>query len=487
MTRLGAAAKRNNTPVSSRRTARFGRRAFVYGVGTAGIALPFLEGTPERSAFAQSATTPRFGLYVCTACGVVQSGNGGFGSSDPERFWPSETGELTTASLAADTDRCTGILADYADRLLIVRGVNMQHGNAGCGHAQGLVQTLTAMRVSGSNNNTTAQGPSVDNVVADALGVTSLNLYAGEMKYYITNMLSFRSAGAARAAENNPYRLYQDLTGLTSTDNGSGGGSGEEDSMAARLLARRASVNDLVRDDLSSLLSRPELSKADKDRLDLHFSSLRDLENNMASLGLSCTEQGLSVSEIEAIQNGFQSTRNTEQISMLQMELVALSFACNTTQVAALQVGDGTDKSIYNVNGQDTEVFHHVSHRVNSDGTGGGSIANAVEKHAAIDRIRMESLKTTLDKWAQYDTPGGPLLDNGFIYWTNHVAEGPSHTFNNLPIIVAGSGGGYLKQGAYVDAGGATNGQVLATLANANGVPMDGFGDANGTVPEMLA
>jgi hypothetical protein len=204
-------------------------------------------------------------------------------------------------------------------------------------------------------------------------------------------------------------------------------------------------------------------------------------------VGLSCTEEGLSVSAIEAIQNGFQSTRNTEEVSMLHMELVALSFACNTTQVAALQIGDGTDKSIYNVDGQDTEVFHHVSHRVNSDGTGGGAIANAMEKHAGIDRIRMQSLKLTLDKWAQYDTPSGPLLDNGFLYWTNHVAEGPSHSFNNLPIIIAGSGGGYLKQGAYVDAGGAKNGQVLATLANANGVPMDGFGDATSTVPEMIA
>ena len=35
--------------------------------------------------------------------------------------------------------------------------------------------------------------------------------------------------------------------------------------------------------------------------------------------------------------------------------------------------------------------------------------------------------------------------------------EGPSHSFKNLPIIIAGSAGGYLKQGQYVDAGRSTN------------------------------
>ena len=81
----------------------------------------------------------------------------------------------------------------------------------------------------------------------------------------------------------------------------------------------------------------------------------------------------------------------------------------------------------------------------------GTEIPNAVELHTKIDRIRMGTFKYLLDRWKTYSTPNGPLLDNAFAMWTSHVANGPSHSFNNLPIIIAGSAGGYLKQGQYVD------------------------------------
>ena len=81
---------------------RINRRAFLRAAGTAGVGLPFLEGMPERSAFAQS-ESPVFGFFICTSCGVVQqSGN------DPERFWPTEAGPLTTESMNAfAAERCT--------------------------------------------------------------------------------------------------------------------------------------------------------------------------------------------------------------------------------------------------------------------------------------------------------------------------------------------------------------------------------------------
>jgi len=81
----------------------------------------------------------------------------------------------------------------------------------------------------------------------------------------------------------------------------------------------------------------------------------------------------------------------------------------------------------------------------------------------------MKTFKYLLDKWATYATPNGPLLDNAFAMWTNHVAAGPSHSFRNLPIIIAGSGGGYLKQGQYVDAGGVNNGKLFNSLITAAG------------------
>jgi len=101
---------------------RPGRRAFLRTVGGLGIGLPFLEGLPERSAFAQdaAAAAPSFGMFICTANGVVQAFR-----QEPEKFWPTQLGALTPDGMRAfANDRATGLLADYASKLLIVRGVN---------------------------------------------------------------------------------------------------------------------------------------------------------------------------------------------------------------------------------------------------------------------------------------------------------------------------------------------------------------------------
>jgi len=57
------------------------------------------------------------------------------------------------------------------------------------------------------------------------------------------------------------------------------------------------------------------------------------------------------------------------------------------------------------------------------------------------------------------------LFDKSFLMPTDHVADGLiSHSFRNVPHIIAGDAGGYLKQGAYIGAGNVTNNQLFNTL-----------------------
>ena len=163
-----------------------------------------------------------------------------------------------------------------------------------------------------------------------------------------------------------------------------------------------------------------------------------------------------------------------EDVAKLHIDLVAFAFACNASRVATLQIGDGTDGTRYTVNGTQSERFHWISHRQTSDGNDGQPIANAVEVHVEIDRIRMRTFKHLLDRFSSYTLPSGTLLDAAFALWTSHVAIGPSHSFNNLPIIIAGGAGGFLRQGQYVDAGGVGNNRLLNTLITANGVRRNG-------------
>ena len=458
------------------------RRAFLCGAGTLAIGLPFLEGLPERSAWAAD-KPPVFSLFIVAACGVVG-----------KKFFPDATGALTSSGLAAMTGKATSVLAPHAANLLFVKGINFPMGGpTSCGHAQGLCQSLTAAPSVGNANSAYSTGISADMVIAKAANPNAgdpLTLYAGNKRGYIAERISFRGSGAGqvRAADDNPYTLYSKLVGLTQ----SGGGSGSTgDTAAAELLATRKSVNDLVRDQINGLLANPKLSAADRQRLQQHFDSIRDAEVTMGNMGTACTQAGLSSSQLDALKSGlaFKMDGMIESVAMLHLELVALAFACNYNRVATLQHGEGTDATKYNVpsNAGLNWPFHHLSHRVQSD-SATGSNPTAEQAHAEIDVLRMKTLLHGLDAFKARG-----LFDKSFIMWTNHVADGPSHSFKNVPHIIAGDAGGYLKQGAYIDAGNVTNNKLFNTLIPAairdvnSEIPNFGAGTGTGQIAGMLA
>jgi hypothetical protein len=246
-------------------------------------------------------------------------------------------------------------------------------------------------------------------------------------------------------------------------------------------------VNDLVLEELNSLKSRAELSAADKQNLELHFQSIRDIENSMMTLaenpavvGEACSKDGIDAERLEALKSGFAFSTNgmIEEVAKLHMQVVAVAFSCNYNHVAAMQWGDGTDQTRYGVpsNASLNWPFHHLSHRVQSDATSGNN-PTAEAAHAEIDRLRMETLKAGLDAFAVRG-----LQDKAVVMWTNHVADGPSHTMRNVPHIIWGSPGGYLKSGQFIDGGNAPNNRVLATLVSALGVPTSGMSSASGDI-----
>jgi hypothetical protein len=459
---------------------RLNRRAFLRGAGAVAIGLPFLEGLPLRSAWAAD-NPPVFSLFIVAACGVV----GG-------KFFPNTVGPLTTSSLAAMSDKATSVLAPHADHLLFLKNINFpMNGPTSCGHAQGLCQSLTAAPSEGMSQNAYSTGISADMVIAKAVNENAtdpLTLYAGNKKNgYIAERISFKGGGAGqvRPADDNPYMLYSKLVGLTQTR------SGAPDPAAAELITTRKSVNDLVRGELNALLRDTRLSTADRMRLQQHFDSLRDVETTMASMAASCTADGLSSSQLDALKSGlaFQTNGMIEDVAKLHLELVALAFACNFNRVATLQHGDGTDATKYNVpsNASLGWPFHHISHRVQSDSATGMN-PTAEQAHAEIDVVRMNTLLHGFDA---FQARG--LFDKSFIMWTNHVADGPSHSFKNVPHIIAGNAGGYLKQGAYLDGGNVTNNLLFNTLITAavrdksNATQDFGNGMGSGQIAGMLA
>jgi len=87
------------------------RRAFLRGAGTVAIGLPFLEGLPERSAWA-AGSPPVFTMFIVGSCGVVG-----------ESFLPDATGALTTSGLAGMTTKAVSALSAHAPNLTMLKQI----------------------------------------------------------------------------------------------------------------------------------------------------------------------------------------------------------------------------------------------------------------------------------------------------------------------------------------------------------------------------
>jgi len=437
---------------------RSNRRAFLRGMAGATVALPFLESLPERSAWAATGPKPVFGFFLCSVGGVVRSS-----------FLPAAPGPLTAAGLGA-AGKATSNLSAHADNLLFVSGINWPAG-AGMGdsHVDGLCAALTARvpLMNGGADKATSTGPSADAFIAAKVHPDRgpLALYAGNVKNgFEAQRLSFSGPGTLVPVIDNPYALYQELMGL------------DRPTADELLLKSRKSVHDLVRDELKALIQHPRLSAADRQRLQLHFDSIRDAETTMTRV---CSTAGLDVPTLSGLATYKYDAHRTDEMVGLHMSLVAMAFACNYRRAASLQWGDPYDRTIYDVPSNARQwIFTYVSHRVMSDSAVGSDASDplAAAAHAEIDGVRMKTLASGLD---HFKARG--LADQCFVMWTNHYAEGPSHSFYDIPHIIWGNGGGFLKQGLYVDANKTTNNRLLNTLISAalqdTNTIVDDFGD----------
>lgn len=424
------------------------RRAFLYGLGGVGIGLPFLESAPEHSAWAQD-EQPVFVLFVGTGNGIIA-----------DEFWPA-LGPLTDL---ATHPNATGILGDFADNLLMIRGLRTPLGPNSDTHGQSYPQMLTGAPYSttvrtGPLSHATA--PSLDVILAPLLNpgaADPLTLYSGMKSGFVGEAMSWTAEGNVRPAEGNPFTVYTQL--VAAAEQGTAPGT-----LADAVLVRRQSAIDLARDELVSFRGRANLSQSDSLRLEQHLEALRNLERSLSAVPVStCSTEQLDVAGITASNETFEQDGMVEVVSKLQLELAAFAFACNLNHVATLQSGDGLDMTRYDVPDARGWTFHHISHQVQSD----AQISDdpiAVAAHAQIDRLRMETLAHGLRKFEAHG-----LLDKALILWTNQFGDGRHGISADLRHILVGNPYGRLKSGQFIKSSGGYNGELLTTIAQIMGV-----------------
>jgi hypothetical protein len=483
------------------------RRRFLRGLAGVTIGLPILESLTPRFARARDAVqADPFIIYFRQPCGVAAEQNTQEVGAEPERFWPAALGPLTSdgvAGLALDE------LTAHLDKLLVIGNVNYEPFDYGDGHARGALQALTARGplAGTSGGGAEADGESIDMYVARQLnpaGADSLFLYAGAQNGWLGGpCVSYRGAGVRHAAERNPHNAFLNVMGDSSGD----------EQVALKNATRRASVNDLVREQMSRLLAHPRLGANDRSRLQDHFDAIRDVE-----VQVMCERDAAEEAEIETGSSGFDDPTGDAVIrtARLHSKVAALAVACGMTRSAVIQLGVGNGGDL-RFNDQDTgqlmENFHYISHRRLSHDAEGAIIAGSDVLHHKVDRHFASMFRTLIESVAAFEMPDGTsLLDAGVCAWYNDNSNGPQHCTWDVPWVLAGGANGALKQGQYVDAvdrsgGGRRCGRsadqapttiaqlhnTLATVVGVrkdNGDPVDDFGDPalpGGRLDNLLA
>jgi hypothetical protein len=470
------------------------RRLVLAGLGGAALGLPLLESWP-RLAKAQTAAGPEpFVVFFRQACGVATTQLTPAMTTEPERFWPREFGALTAANVR---ERALDELTTYLPKTLLV-GVNKNnYNNYADPHAVGAQQGLTGRgptpETAGKAGQTEADGESLDHRIGRELntdGRDSLFLYTGPDGGWLGgSCISYRAAGQRRAGLRNPWNAYQVITGGT---------GGLAPDVAAQVARGQKSVNDLVRGQLQELMGRPTISTADRQRLDLHFTAVRELE-----VALTCRLEQDQLQKIEAGSSVFNSVEHDDILShtRLHSEVAALAIACGHTRSVCIQVGEGNSGQLrfrHPETGQLMDNYHFISHRVKSDANLGDAITGSDLLHHYIDRYHAQMFRHLLDVLSAHVLPeGNSLLDRGVAIWLNDNANGPAHSIKNVPFVLCGSANGFFKQGQYVELDGYENlCQVLNTIGTAVGLkgetggPLETFGDptlARGVRSEMMA
>ena len=381
---------------------------------------------------------------IVGSCGVV-------GKS----FFPDATGPISATGLAGMTEKATSALSGSRAKLDVRQKHQLGAGWCEVVWARRRPRADADRSSAGSSGNGSySSGPSADVVISQAVNparTDPMALYSGSKPSFIADRISFRAAGAGqvRAGDQNPYILYSKLVGSTTATPDPGGGMMmTTDPVAAELAATRKSVNDLVRNDVNSLMSNSALSSDDKQRLKQHLDSIRDVEIQMTNTGLTglmCSAAGIDTATLNTYKSGFSYKSNgmIETVSLLHMQLVALAFACNYNRAATLQWGEGTDGTKYPIPSAQSLgwTFHQISHRVESDSAVGNNMS-AEQAHHEIAHLRMQTLAKGFDAFNAHG-----LANNAIVLWAPTFPTARATAVAVFPTSFRGNGAGTSKPG----------------------------------------
>jgi hypothetical protein len=441
------------------------RRHFLRGLGAA-VALPAFSSlgmgrllargiAPENALAATPTGAPLRAAFLFFPNGAI-----------PSAWWPRSDG---AGFLDSRTLKPLEAAGEFVQVLGGLDHRNAEPGPDGAGdHARGGGTFLTGVRLKKSATDIQA-GVSIDQVMARHVGhltrFPSLELacdasrqsgacdsgYACAYQYN----LSWSSPTTPMTPESNPRLVFERLFGE--------GAPGQRRASLQRRRQEQKSLLDFVLEDARAM--RKRLDPKDRGKLDQYLTGVREIEARIEKA------ERFGDAEDPHIETPAGVPADYTEYIQLMYDLLVLAFQTDSTRIATfLLAHDGSNRSFDHIG--ITEGHHDLTHHQNRP--------DWIEKVADIDHWYVEQFARFLAKLAATeDVDGKSLLHNSMIVYGSGNADGNRHTHSNLPVILAGAGGGTLTPGRYVKHGSKPMSNLFLGMADRLGITgLERFGDS---------
>ncbi len=450
-----------------KRPTTLARRTVLRGMG-ASIALPWLEAMAPGASSADGTGS-------------------GKGAAAPKRmaFLYVPNGVHMADWTPKENDRVFGMpptlkaLEPYKDDLLVLTGLAQRNAEAlgdGPGdHARSLACFLTGTHPLKTDGAGIRVGISVDQVAAQKVGsqtrlpslelgiergAQSGNCDSGYSCAYSSN-ISWRSANMPMAKEINPKLVFDRLFVSRSRE------SSPADRSKRELYQK--SILDLVLDDAQQLHKR--IGVNDRRKIDEYLTAVREVEQR-----ISQSENAVRSLPASGLVRPKGIPDDIGEHIRLMFDLIALSFQCDATRVCTfMYANEGSNRSYPTINVADGH--HDLSHH-------GGDVKKH-EKLKIINRFHIEQFAYLLGKLKSISEGPGSLLDTAMIVYGSGISDGDRHNHDDLPVLMAGKGGGTIRSGRHLKVEPQPLNNLYLAMLDRVGVSLDRLGDSTGRLAKL--
>lgn len=442
------------------------RRTVLKGLGCA-LSLPLLEGMLPRAAAAQAAASrPVRMAFLFVPNGINMEG------------WTPKS-----AGAGYELPQILQALQPHQGDFNVLTGLAQKHAEAngdGPGdHARSSAAWLTGVQPKKTAGSDIRAGISVDQVAAlSAIGRStkfpSLELgcergaLAGDCdsgySCAYSSSIAWRSESTPVAKEVSPRMVFERLFG-------SGDALESAQSRAKRQLHRQ-SILDFVAEDAESLMGR--LGQRDQKKLDEYFTAVREIEKRLIQAESDAAHAVLAGAKAPA--PGVPLDRG--QHIRLMGDMMILAFQADLTRVCTFMFANEGSNRPYREIGI-SDGHHDISHH--------GGKADKLSQKMSIDRYHTEQFAYILKRMKEIEEPGGTLLDNSMLVYGGGISDGNRHNHDDLPVLLAGKGGGRLPSGRHLVFPRRTPmNNLYISMLERLGVKVEKLGDANGVLQGLF-